>query len=129
MHELSIVLEIVKNVENIARRNGVSKIDTLVLQIGELSSTIPRYVEACYPMAVEGSLLADTKLEIEVMPGNAFCRGCGDVFNLRENDGICPGCGEEDFDVISGREFFIKEILTCEEDQPSEESVVTGSPD
>jgi len=115
MHELSIVLEIVNNVEKIARQNGVSKIDTLVLQIGELSSTIPRYVEACYPMAVEGSMLEDTKLEIEIMPGNAFCRRCDNVFNLRENDGACPGCGGDDFDVISGREFFIKELRICEE--------------
>lgn len=113
MHELSIVLEIVKTVENIAAQNGVSKIDTLVLQIGELSSTVPQYVEACYPMAVEDSLLEDTKLKIEIMPGNAICRKCQKVFNLLESDNICPECKEEDFEIISGRDFFIKEIITC----------------
>ena len=112
MHELSIVLEIVKTVENFARENGVSKIDTLVLQIGELSSTIPRYIEDCYPMAIEGSLLENTKLEIEILPGNAFCLDCEETYNLKENNSVCPHCGSESFKIMSGHEFFIKEIVT-----------------
>ncbi len=35
----------------------VTQIDTLVLQTGELSSIIPRYVEQCFPAAVDGTLL------------------------------------------------------------------------
>ncbi|MBL8967680.1 MAG: hydrogenase maturation nickel metallochaperone HypA, partial [Spirochaetaceae bacterium] len=41
MHELGVVIEIVKTVEDFAKANGVTKVDTIVLQIGELSSIIP----------------------------------------------------------------------------------------
>lgn len=111
MHELGVVINVVETVENFARENGLTKIDTLVLQIGELSSMIPKYIEACYPAAVEGTLLQDTKLKIEILPGNAMCKKCSKVFNLIENDGRCPSCESKDFELLCGKEFMIKEII------------------
>ena len=61
MHELGVVINVIKTVENFAAKNGVTKIDTLVLQIGELSSMIPRYIEACYPAAVDGTIMEDIR--------------------------------------------------------------------
>lgn len=113
MHELGIVIEIVKTVEDFAKKNGVTKIDKLVLQIGELSSIIPKYIEACYPAAVDGTPMEDTKLEIEILPGNGLCKECNHVFNFIGNKGKCPKCGSTDVELISGKEFMIKEILAC----------------
>ncbi|WP_027633732.1 hydrogenase maturation nickel metallochaperone HypA [Clostridium hydrogeniformans] len=111
MHELGVVIEVIKTVENFARKNALTKIDTLVLQIGELSSMIPRYIEACYPAAVDGTLLKDTKLKIEILPGNAICKKCNKVFNLLENNGNCPNCESKEWDLLCGKEFMIKEII------------------
>jgi len=113
LHELGVVIEVIKTVENFAKRNEVTKIDTLVLQIGELSSMIPKYIQACYPAAVDGTLLQDTKLEIEILPGNAICKECNKVFNLIENKGKCPNCGSKDLEILCGKEFMIKEIIAC----------------
>lgn len=113
MHELGVVIEVVRTVEEFAKKNGVTKIDTLVLQIGELSSIIPQYVEACYPAAVDGTLLQETKLKIEILPGNAICKKCNKVFNLIENNKKCPNCGSEDWELLCGKEFMIKEIIAC----------------
>lgn len=113
MHELGVVIEVVKTVENFAKKNEVTQIDTVVLQIGELSSMIPRYIQACYPAAVEGTLLQDTKLEIEILPGNAICLKCNKVFNLIENNNKCPNCGSEEWEILCGKEFMIKEIIAC----------------
>lgn len=111
MHELGVVFEVIKTVENIAVENKLTKIDTLVLQIGELSSMIPSYIEACYPAAVDGTMMQDTKLKIEILPGNALCKPCNHVFNLKENEGICPKCGQKEWELLSGKEFMIKEII------------------
>lgn len=111
MHELGVVIEIIKTVENFARKNSLVKIDTLVLQIGELSSMVPRYIEACYPAAVNGTLLEETKLKIDILPGNAICKQCSTVFNLIENQSICPKCKSKDWELLSGKEFMIKEII------------------
>lgn len=113
MHELGVVIEVVKTVENFAKKNGVTKIERLVLQIGELSSMIPKYIEACYPAAVDGTTMEETKLEIEIVPGNGICKACNETFNILHNEGKCPKCGSKDFELLSGKEFLIKEILAC----------------
>ncbi len=113
MHELGIMINVVNSIEKIAAENGVTKIETLVLQVGELSPVVPHYLEAVYPAAVDGTLLQDTKLEIEVVPGNALCKHCGKVFNLMGNKKMCPDCGDNDWQLISGTEFLIKEIVAC----------------
>lgn len=74
MHELGILMEVIQSVESFAKQNSVTKVETLVLQVGELSSIIPRYIEACYPAAVDGTMLQDTKLKIEILPGNGICK-------------------------------------------------------
>jgi len=113
VHELGVVFEIVKKVEGIAKANGLTQIDTIVLQIGELSSMIPKYIESCFPAAVDGTIMQDTKLKIEILPGNAMCIPCNKVFNLIEHKGKCPHCGGDALELISGKEFMIKEIIAC----------------
>jgi hydrogenase nickel incorporation protein HypA/HybF len=111
MHELGVMLEVVKEVEKFACDNGVQgKIETLVLRIGELSAMIPHYIEAVYPAAVDGTMLEHTKLVLEIMPANARCKDCGAVFNIVKQNSVCPGCGGKSLELLSGREFFIKEI-------------------
>jgi hydrogenase nickel incorporation protein HypA/HybF len=113
VHEIGVMFEVVKTVENFAKQNGVTKIQTLVLQVGELSTVVPRYIEACYPAAIDGTLLQDTELEIEILPGNGICLDCNKVFNIMENKSVCPYCQSRDFELLSGREFNIKEIVAC----------------
>lgn len=111
MHELGVVFEVSRTVLDFAEKNGLTKIDKVVLQIGELSSMIPKYIEACYPAAVDGTLLQDTKLEIEILPGNVICKKCNTVFNLLKNNGKCPDCTNGYWELLSGKEFMIKEIV------------------
>lgn len=113
MHELGVVFEVIRTVLDFAEKNGVTKIEKVVLQIGELSSMIPKYIEACYPAAVDGTIMQDTKLEIEVLPGNVICKGCNKVFNLLVHNGKCPDCENGYWELISGKEFMIKEIVAC----------------
>lgn len=111
MHEIGVLFEIIKTVENFAKRNDVKKVETLVLQIGELSSMIPRYMKNLYPATIEGTILQGSELEIEVLPANALCKECNKVFNLVSNNGICPKCETKDWELLGGKEFYIKEIV------------------
>lgn len=111
MHELGVLLQVVKQVEGVARQNKVSHIEKVVLQVGELSSMIPAYMYKLYPMATEGSILAGSELHIDILPANALCKDCRKVFGIVEHQGICPYCASPSHEIISGREFMIKEIL------------------
>jgi hydrogenase nickel incorporation protein HypA/HybF len=113
MHELGIMAEVVRVVEDIAKKQNLQKIDTLVLQIGELSSVVPYYATQCFPAAAYGTMLQNTRLQIEILPGNGRCQNCGKVFNILENHKKCPACGGNTPEVLGGREFMIKEIVAC----------------
>ena len=108
-----MVFEVAKTVEKVVKQNNLKKVDKIVLQIGELSSMIPKYVKDCYPAAVDGTMLEHTSLEIEIMPANAICSECRKVFGMIENRGICPACSSKSYEVLSGKEFMIKEIVAC----------------
>ncbi|PKM73572.1 MAG: hydrogenase nickel incorporation protein HypA [Firmicutes bacterium HGW-Firmicutes-16] len=113
MHELSVCFEVVRTLEELVAENGLTEVQSVTLEIGELSSMIPKYMEECFPAAVDGTIFERTKLEIEVIPGLGRCNSCSHMYQLLPVNGVCPECGEKNFSVISGTAFNIKEILAC----------------
>lgn len=111
MHELGIVYEVINIVDRFSVENELTKVDKIVLEVGELSQAIPRFIEECYPAAVSETPYEDTKLEIIVLPAEGRCRNCKTIYNVITQRKICPNCREEDYDIISGQEFNIKEII------------------
>jgi len=110
MHELGLVIQIVRQVESYMVENNLSKVEKIVLQVGRLSEVYPKYLKDVYPIAVEGTKLQDTILEVEETAGIGKCESCGFVYDLTENNNVCPLCEENKFSIISGREFLIKEL-------------------
>lgn len=113
MHELGVVFEVVKTVNNFKLKNNLSKVDTIVLQIGQLSSMIPKYIQECYPAAVDGTEFEETKLDIEIIPAEGVCRSCSHIFNIIEHRSTCPECQGKDWGLLTGKEFAIKQIIAC----------------
>ena len=114
MHEIGVVKQVVRTVESFAAENTVTKIDDVVLDIGELSLVIPKYVEEIYPIATKGTILDGAKLIMNVVPGLAECDECDEIFNVIEHEGYCPNCGSFEKTVLSGRDFSIREIHVAE---------------
>ena len=50
MHEIGIVRQILRTVENFADENGVEDIREVVVDCGELSLVIPKYWRSCIPL-------------------------------------------------------------------------------
>ncbi|MDX9786351.1 MAG: hydrogenase maturation nickel metallochaperone HypA [Desulfobacterales bacterium] len=111
MHELNVLMEVVDQVETMATEQKIEKVAAIVLEIGELSSVVPHFMEEYYPLIVENKeCLKDSKLVIERIPGEARCTNCDEIYNVVQNDGFCPLCGRFEKEVLQGREFMIKEI-------------------
>ena len=115
MHEIGIVRQILRTVESFAEKNGVEDIREVVVDCGELSLVIPKYLEELYPVVVKDSILKDSKLVINIVPGMAECDACDEIFNVVEHKGYCPNCGSFNKTVLSGKDFTIREILVPEE--------------
>ena len=100
----------VKTVTDFARQNDIKEVAEIVLDIGELSLVIPKYVEDIYPVVVGDTWLKDTKLVINVIPGMAECDECNELFHVIEHEGYCPNCGSFEKIILSGKDFLIREI-------------------
>ncbi len=111
MHELGVMCSVIKTIENIAVEEKLTKIQKIVLQVGELSGMVPSYIEDCFPAATYKTSLEGTELELEIIPGEARCRECDTVFNALKHDLKCPKCSSDNLEALTGREFIIKEIV------------------
>ena len=115
MHEIGIVRQLVRTVEDFAARNGIHRIDAVVVDCGELSLVIPKYLKEIYPAVIEGTILEHAELIVEETPGLAECDDCDEIFNVVEHKGYCPACGSFNKTVLSGRDCAIKEIRVAEQ--------------
>lgn len=111
MHELGLLAEIVDKIEGVAKENKIKEIATLVLQVGEFSGIVPQYLSECYPAVIEGTMLENAKLDIEVIKGRGVCHDCKAEFDLVENMQACPVCGSNRCEITQGADFVIKEIV------------------
>ena len=57
MHEIGVVRSMMRTVEDFARDNGIDEIVSIVLEIGDLSMIIPKYVEDIYSVVSKDCLL------------------------------------------------------------------------
>ena len=77
MHELGIVFHIAKKAESIAVENHVNHVAKVVLEIREVSTVVPSYLEDCWKWkCTKSEILKDCALEIETIPAVTFCEDC-----------------------------------------------------
>lgn len=116
MHEMSVVLNVVHTVDAFAQANGIGKIGTVVMQIGKASGVVPFYFHSCWePASASSEHLFGSSLDIEELPAICRCPDCGAVYELKDaQTRACPKCGSDRWQVISGNEVMIKEILVDE---------------
>ncbi len=126
MHELGIVFHIAKTVEQVAAENHVKKIKRVTVQIGEVSTVIPEYLEDCWNWkATKDEILNGCKLEIEMVPAVTFCEDCEKTYPTIEFGKICPNCGSEHTYLVQGQEHNIKEIEVEELEEGEEMEYAT----
>ncbi|MBQ6622881.1 MAG: hydrogenase maturation nickel metallochaperone HypA [Mogibacterium sp.] len=108
-----MMLKVLDMVEHIAAEQKIDQVTAIVLDIGELSSVVPMFIEDYFPLMIEDRpLFKDCELVIERTEGIAECVNCGEQYNVIENDGHCPCCNTFKKRVLQGRDFVIKEIQT-----------------
>lgn len=116
MHELGVVFHVIKTVEEIAAENNVTQVNSVTLELGEVSTVIPAYLNHVWRWAVDNRsvVLKGAALKIETIPAVTFCESCKQTYPTVEHGKICPYCGSEETYLYQGNEFKIKEIEACD---------------
>jgi len=111
MHELGILNSMIHTLEKTVRDEGLTSVDKIVIEVGELSGIVPDYLMKCWPAARYKTFMENTELEMTVVPGIVRCRGCGRVFNAVYSDLVCPDCGGQDLEILEGNDMIIQELV------------------
>ncbi|MCI7401572.1 MAG: hydrogenase maturation nickel metallochaperone HypA [Christensenella sp.] len=111
MHELGVVFHCIKQVNEIAEENNVKRVNSVTVEIGEVSTVIPYYFEDCWNWAVKKeTVLKDAKLYIEKIEAVTHCENCIKDYPTVAHGKICPYCGSEKTYLLKGNEISIKQI-------------------
>ena len=119
MHELGIVFHIIRSVEEVGRQNGVSQVNAVTLELGEVSGVLEDYLQDCWNWAASKSdMLQGAKLQVVVIPAKTLCENCGCVYPTVAHGRTCPACGSGKTHLIQGNETMIRDITVPEEEEP-----------
>ncbi len=111
MHELGVVFYVVRDVKEVAEKNDVQRVNSVTLEIGEVSGVVHELLTDCWNWAAKKEpLLEGAKLIIETIPAVTHCDDCGQDYETVKYAKVCPHCGSEHTWLVQGNEFNIKEI-------------------
>ncbi len=115
MHELGIVFHIMDSLEEVAKENDLTQIQSVTVEVGEVSTVIPEYLTDCWNWAIrKKELLTGCEMKVETIHAVTHCDGCGRDYDTVAHGRICPHCGSEKTWLITGNEINIKEITVPE---------------
>ena len=116
MHELSITEAILSSALDEAKKNNATRIISISLDMGELSSVVPECVQEYFDMLSEGTIAHDALLNFNLIRSLLKCRCCDNEFHMEHMRLRCPKCNSQNVDIIKGKEFNIRQLEIEQED-------------
>ena len=116
MHELGIVEYVAEEVSEVAKDNGVTRIASVTLEIGEVSGIVPEYLVDCWNYWVRKSpILKGSVLKYEWTKAMTFCSSCKKEYETVKYGKICPHCHSEETYLLYGNKCEIKEVTAYDD--------------
>jgi hydrogenase nickel incorporation protein HypA/HybF len=103
MHELSIAVNIVSELEQIVRKENAVKVVSFTLKIGTLSGIVPEALDFALESAVKETLCEGSTWKIEKEEAMGKCSVCFHEFPMEEIYSPCPVCGAFNPEIIAGQ--------------------------
>lgn len=105
MHELSIAYNLVDIADNAAYEAGVDSVSAVHLRLGAFSGVEKDALLFAYDIAIQGTRLEGSCLEIECIPILIYCTRCDSEAVLPDVQCfLCPKCHEPISEIRQGRE-------------------------
>ena len=112
MHELGVVFHIADIVRDVAVENKATKVQKVVMQIGEVSTVVNDQLIDCWNWSESrAEHLKGCRLEIEAVKAVTYGGDCQKEYETDKNSKICPYCKSERTYLLRGNEVMIKEIV------------------
>ena len=112
MHELGVTFYVVDDVKKVAQENQISKVSSVTIELGEVSTVVPELLIDCWNWARKKEpALTECEMKIETIPAVTFCEDCKQEYDTVPNGKTCPNCGSGNTYLVTGNEVLLKEIV------------------
>ncbi|MEI7982641.1 MAG: hydrogenase maturation nickel metallochaperone HypA [Bacteroidota bacterium] len=111
MHEMSLALEVIGIASREAKKNKVTSILEMDIEVGDLSGVEADAFESALKILVVNTLLEKTQILIIRKPGFGKCIGCNKTFEMKERTTSCPVCRCFPSEISGGQEFRVISML------------------
>lgn len=110
MHELSLCLSLLEQVQAIAAERGASQVTRIELKIGPLSGVESELLRNAWPMASAGTIAVDAEFIIDEAAIVVHCSVCNADTAAQANRLVCGDCGDFRTNVVSGDEMILQRV-------------------
>lgn len=110
MHELSVCIALIDQVQSIAGSRNAAQVSKIVLDVGPLSGIEPELLRTAYPLAAAGTVAAAAELVIEDAKIVVHCSQCELDSDAAANRLLCGHCGDYRTRVVSGDELILRSV-------------------
>ncbi|MFF0431205.1 hydrogenase maturation nickel metallochaperone HypA [Streptomyces sp. NPDC004327] len=119
MHEMSLAVAVVDQVESAARSRGAVGVDLIELEVGELAGVVADALAFCFGLACAGTVVEGAELITRTVPGTARCEPCAEDWAVGMPPRLlCPACGAAAGELVSGRELRIRQVRWADPGAP-----------
>ncbi|MGB6132609.1 MAG: hydrogenase maturation nickel metallochaperone HypA [Acidobacteriaceae bacterium] len=109
MHELSIALSMMEQMEQQALKHG-GAVRSVLVRIGDMSGVDCEALRFAWQIAREGTPFTRTELEIEKVPLLVRCSQCGETHEAQMFAIACPRCVTPEQEIVTGRELELRSV-------------------
>ncbi len=110
MHELSLAMDLVEQLTEVAARENASEVTEINVVIGAMSGVERVPFEFAFPEAARNTPMEGAVLNIEEVPVVIRCSDCSGETEIDELLMVCPKCNSVSVEVIQGKEFLVKSM-------------------
>lgn len=114
MHEMSIAVELMRQLEALAAEHNAAQVTELTVAAGAMRAIVPEALEIAFEAVAEGTCAAGATLHLEIVPPVARCRQCGSRYEPEPDSFVCGQCNQADVEIVQGNEILLTSV-TCEQ--------------
>ena len=110
MHEMSIAVELLRQLESIAAERDIEQIEEITVQTGLMRQVVPDALEVAFQALAAGTIADGAAIVVEAVDIEAKCCSCDLTFVASIDNFLCPTCGQANVDIIKGNEIILSSL-------------------
>ena len=111
MHELGLVVHVVKQVEELCVKNNATECKEVTLEVGEVSGVVKEYFLDAFNWYIKRTEhMKNCKLNYITIQAITYCEDCKRTYPTVEYCKECPYCHSPHTYLTTGKDVMIKDI-------------------